>query len=68
MTMRGLSTWISENLCKSFFLKLVLRKKSHTMQMTMYSFQEIDQTSKDIRERNLSLWREVHARKAGESS
>ena len=38
------------------------------MQMTIYIFQEIDQTNKDIKERNLSLWREAHARKAGESS
>ena len=35
--------------------------------MTMYIFQKIAQTNEVIRERNLCLWREVHARKAGES-
>ena len=37
------------------------------MQMTMQIFQKIAQTNEDIRERNLYLWREARARRAGES-
>ena len=38
------------------------------MQMTMQIFQKIAQSNEDMRERNLCLRREAHARREGESA
>ena len=50
-----------------FFPQICAEIRWQIMQMTMQIFQKIAQTNEDIRERNLCLWREARARRAGES-